>query len=154
MSTNPLIKLMRSLVGNEFLSFKGEEYEGIEDGSELKLGYSPMARPLNIKNYQESKLGDDQGIPSSSSTIIRSSSLNFIFITLHNMCYAWSIFFTFSFFVCWSYLCWILALRDTLRFFIWILLCFAYIFLSILSYCLFSSKLSLLAFILFRAASC
>ena len=30
---------------------------------------------------------------------------------------------------------------------------FAYIFLSILSYCLFASKLSLLAFILFRAAS-
>ena len=37
-----------------------------------------MAYPLNIKNYQESKLGDAQGTPSSSSTIIRSSSLNFV----------------------------------------------------------------------------
>ena len=43
--------------------------------------------------------------------------------------------------------------RDTLSFFVWILICFAYILLSILSYCLFASKLSLLAFILFRAAS-
>ena len=55
----------------------------IEDGSDLKLGYDPMAPPLNIKNYQESKLGDAQGIPSFSSTIIRSSSLNIVFITLH-----------------------------------------------------------------------
>ena len=80
-----------------------------------------------------------EGIPSSSSTIIRSSSLNYVFITLYIMCYAWSVFFALSFvlFVFWSYPCWILALfvweRDMLRFFIWILLCFAYILLSILS---------------------
>ena len=75
-----------------FLSSKGEEYEEIEDGSELKLGDAPMEPPINVKNYLESKLGDAQGIPSSSSSIIRSSSLNFVFITLHIMCYAWSVF--------------------------------------------------------------
>ena len=32
----------------------------IEDGSELNLGDAPMAPPLNIKNYQESKLRDAQ----------------------------------------------------------------------------------------------
>ena len=51
------------------------------------LGMPPWHPPLNIKNHQESKLGD-----ASSPTIIRSSSLNFVFITLHIMCYAWSIF--------------------------------------------------------------
>ena len=84
----------------EFLSSKVEEYEQIEDGSELKLGDSPMAPHLNIKNHQESKLGDAQGIPSSSSTIIWSSSLNFVFITLHIMCYAWSVFLLSFLFVC------------------------------------------------------
>ena len=59
-----------------------------------------MAPSLNIKNHQASKLGDAQGIPSSSSTIIRSSSLNFVFITLHIMCYAWSFFLLSVLFVC------------------------------------------------------
>ena len=71
-----------------------------------------------------------------------------------SLCFA----FIFVLFVFWSYSCWILALfvweRDTLHFFVWILICFAYIFLSILSYCLFASKLSLLVFILFRSGSC
>ena len=51
----------------------------IEDGSELKIGDSPMAYPLNVKNHQASKLGDAQGIPSSSSTTIRSSPLKLHF---------------------------------------------------------------------------
>ena len=46
-----------------------------------------------LKTDQSSKLGDAQGIPSSSSTIMRSSLLNEVFITLHIMCYDWSIFF-------------------------------------------------------------
>ena len=60
----------------EFLSSKGEDNEEIKDGSELKLGDASMELPLNIKNHQASKLGDAQGIPSSSSTIMRSCSLN------------------------------------------------------------------------------
>ena len=91
---------MRSFVWREFLSSKGEDNEEIKDGSELKLGDAPMASPLNFKNHQASKLGDAQGIPSSSSTIIRSSSLNFVFITLHIMCYAWSVFLLSVLFVC------------------------------------------------------
>ena len=63
------------------LSSKGEDNEEIEDGSDLNLG-------------------DAQGIHSSSSTIIRSSSLNFVFITLHIMCYAWSVFLLSILFVC------------------------------------------------------
>ena len=96
---------MRSFVWSEFLSSKWEEYEESEDGSELKLGDSPMAPPLNIKNHQASKLGDAQGIPSSSSTIIRSSSLNYIFITLHIMCYPWSVFLLSVLFVCLLVIC-------------------------------------------------
>ena len=72
----------------------------IEDGSKIKLGHAPMAPPPNIKNHQASKLGDAQGIPSSSSTIMRSSSLNYVFITLHIMCYAWSVFLLSVLFVC------------------------------------------------------
>ena len=106
----------------EFLSSKGEEYEEIEDESELKLGDGPMAPPLNIKNYQESKFGDAQGIPSSSSTIIRSSCLNFVFITLHIMCFAWSVFLLLVCLFAGHIFVWILALfvweRDTLRFFV------------------------------------
>ena len=81
------------------------------------------------------------------------------FLSLYILCaiLGASFYFQFCLFGCWSYPCWNLALfvweRDTLRFLIWILLYFDYILLSILSYCLFASKLSLLAFILFRAAS-
>ena len=73
--------------------------------SELKLGDAPMASPLNIKNHQVLKLGDAQGIPSSSSTIMRSSSLNYVFITLHIMCCAWSVFFLSVLFVCLMVIC-------------------------------------------------
>ena len=81
----------------EFLSSKGEDNEEIEDGSELKLGDAPMPPPLKIKNHQASKLGDAHGIPSSSSTIISSSSLNFIFyhFTYYVLCL--ERIFTFSF---------------------------------------------------------
>ena len=64
------------------------------------LGMPPIAPPLNIKNNPASKLGDAQGIPSSSSTIMRSSSLNYVFITLHIMCYVWSVFLLSVLFVC------------------------------------------------------
>ena len=84
---------------------KGEHNEEIEDGSELKLADAPMAPPLNIKNHQASKLGDAQGIPSSSSTITRSASLNYVFITLHIMCYAWSFFLLSVLFVCLLVIC-------------------------------------------------
>ena len=107
---------------SEFLSSKGKEYEEIEDVSELKLGDSPMAPPLKVKNHRESKLGDAQGIPSSSSTIIMSSLLNFVFITLHIMCYAWSIFLLSVCLFAGHIFDWILALfvweRDMLRFFV------------------------------------
>ena len=85
------------------------------------LGMPPW-HPLNIKNYQESKLGDAQGIPSSSSTIIRSPSLKFVFITLHIMCYAWSVFLFLLCLFAGHIFDWILALfvweRDTLHFFV------------------------------------
>ena len=79
---------------------KEEDNEEIEDGSKLKLGDAPMASPLNFKNHQVLKIGDAQGIPSSSSTIMRSSSLNQVFITLHITCYAWSVFLLLVLFVC------------------------------------------------------
>ena len=78
---------------------------------------------------------------------------------MHIMCYSWSVFlFKFVLF-CFPVITMLDHIilvweRDMLRFFIRILLCFTYILLSILSYCLFASKLSLLVFILFRAASC
>ena len=64
------------------------------------LGMPPWHPPLNINNHQASKLGDTQCIPSFSSTIMRSSSLNYVFITLHIMCYAWSVFLLSVLFVC------------------------------------------------------
>ena len=82
------------------LSSKGEDNEEIEDGSDLKLGDPPMEPLLNIKNHQASNLGDAQGIPSSSLTVVRLSSLNYVFITLHIKCYAWSIFLLSVLFVC------------------------------------------------------
>ena len=149
---------MRSFVWREFLSSKGEEYEEIEDGSELKLGDAPMAPP---SKYQEPSRVKAWGCPRHPLIFIDYHKV--VFFELHFYHFTYYVLclehlFTFSLFVCWSYLCLDIALfvweRDTLRFFVWILLCFAYILLSILSYYLFSSKLSLLAFILFRSASC
>ena len=67
---------MKSFVRREFLNSKGEDNEEIVDGSELNIGHAPMAPPMNINNHQALKFGDAQVIPSSSSTIMRSSSLN------------------------------------------------------------------------------
>ena len=91
----------------------------------LKMDQSSSmgASPLNIKNHQASKLGDAQDIPYSSLTIIRPSSLNYVFIT-YILCamLGASFYFQFCLLFCWSYACWILALfvweRDTPRFFI------------------------------------
>ena len=49
------------------------------DGQKHKLGDAPMASPWTFKKTQASKLGDAQGIPSSSSTTIRSSTLRLCF---------------------------------------------------------------------------
>ena len=129
-----------------------------------RLGMPPWHPPLNIKNHQASKLGE--GMPWESPPLHRLSWgrlrwTKFLSLYILYAMFRESFCFQFCLFVCWSYPCWILALfvweRDTLRFFIWILLCFTYILLSILSYCLFASKLSLLVFILFREigrASC
>ena len=84
-----------------------------------------------------------------------------MFLSLHILCAILGASFYFAFslfwFVFWSYTLldhsFLVWERDTLRFFIRILLCFAYILLSILSCCLFASKLSLLAFILLGATS-
>ena len=139
--------------------FKFQErvwWKKLKDGQNHNLGDSPMASHWTFKKTQASNLGDAQGIISSSSTTIKSSPLKLCFYH----CTYYVLFLEHEFvFVCLlvlnlldpTFLVWE---RDTLRFFLRILLCFAYILESILSWCLFASKLSLLAFILFRAASC
>ena len=80
---------------------------------------------------------------------------NYVFITLHVMCYSWSVS---VLFVCLlvlnlldpRYLVWE---RDTLRFFIRILVCFVYLLLSILNFC-FSYQLLCFPYIFLRAISC
>ena len=133
----------------------------MEDGQKRKLGDAPMVSPWTFKKTQASKLGDDQGIPSSSSTIIRSSPLKLCFyhftyyvlflerhVILLSVCFS-----LFAGLV----LCWILAIlcgRDTRSAFsIRILLRFAYILLGILCFC-FSYQLSCFAYIFLRVVSC
>ena len=59
----------------------------------------PMASPYTFKKTQPSKRGDAQGIPSSSSTIIRSSPLKLCYYHFtYYVCYSWSfILFCFQF---------------------------------------------------------
>src|SRR3954463_8778327 len=52
----------------------------------------PRDTPGNIQEVQASKLGDAQGIPSSSIKSTRSFSMRYIFIASCIMCYSWSIF--------------------------------------------------------------
>ena len=103
-------------------------------------------------------------MPKAFPTLHRQPSGRFIettFLSLYILCVVLgaSFYFSFSFvlFVCWSwtlldpfYLVW---KRDTLRFFIRILLCFAYILLSILSSC-FYYQLLCFAYIFLRAVRC
>jgi len=44
----------------------------MKDGQKLKLGDAPVVTPRNIQEVQASKLGDAQGIPSSSAKSTRS----------------------------------------------------------------------------------
>ena len=133
----------------------------MKDGQKAQDWGCPHVIPWTFKKTQASKLSDAQGIPSSSSTTIRSSSLKLSFyhftyyvLFLDLLCVFISVCFILfdghynvrSYHPC-------LGERQA-PIFITILLCFAYILQSILSCCLFASKLSLLAFILFRAAGC
>ena len=124
MSTNTLISLW------EVLKFRERGWwKKLKDGQKHKIGDSPMASPWIFKKTQASKLGDAQGIPSSSSTTIKSSPLKLCFYH-----FTWYVLFLERqfVFVCLlvrnmldhSYLVWE---RDTLHYFIRILLCFAYI---------------------------
>ena len=145
---------MRSFVWGEFLISKGEDNEEIKDGSELKLGVPPR-HPLWIsRTIKHLSLGMPKASPLvTNNHQVVSLKLRFYHFTYYVLCLEHLFAFSFVLFVCSSYACWIVALfvweRDTLHFFIWILLCFAYILLSILSYCLFASKLSLLSFIFY-----
>ena len=69
------------------------------------LGMHPWRPPLNIKNHQESKLGDAQGIP-----LIFIDYHKVVFVELRFYHFTYYVLcleriFTFSLFVCWSYLC-------------------------------------------------
>ena len=124
---------MRSFVWSEFLSSKGEEYEEIEDGSELKLGDAPW-HPLWISRTIKRQ---SLGMPKASPLLHRLSWGRLYwtkFLSLYILCamLGASFYFQFCLLFFWSYTCLILALfvwdRDTLRFFIWILPRFAYIY--------------------------
>ena len=106
----------------------------MKDGQKLKLGDAHIT-PIHIQEVKESKLGDAQGIPFFINKNIRSS-----FKTLYFYCFIWYVLFLerqlFLFSVCLIlFVCnksWLdsrilLWERDTLRFFIRILLCFTYI---------------------------
>ena len=54
-------------------------YKKMKNGQNNKLGDAPMESPWIFKKTQASKLGDAQGIPSSSSTTIRLSPLKLRF---------------------------------------------------------------------------
>ena len=147
---------MRSFMWSEFLSSKGEDNEEIKDGSELNLGDAyPLWISRTIKHQS-------LGMPKASPLLHRLSwgCLRWTkFLALYILCdmLGASFYFQFCLFVCLlvislldpSFIC--VGERYTPLF--RLLLCFAYILLSILSYCKFASKLLLLAFILFRAAS-
>ena len=150
MSTDPSNQFMRSFVWREFLSFEWHGDVRMEKSS--SLGILPWNPPGIFKKIQAYKLGDAQGI----STLHQQPSGRFVettFLSLYILCAILGASFYFAFSLVLFLLLFIFMLdhihliwdRDTLRFFVWILLYFAYILLSILSYCLFASKLSLLA---------
>jgi hypothetical protein len=64
----------------------------MNDGQKLKLGDAPVVTPRNIQEVQASKLGDAQGIPSSSTKAPGHFSMRYIFIASCIMCYSWSVF--------------------------------------------------------------
>ena len=68
-----LMRIVMSFVWRKFSSVGREEWcNKIKDGQELKLGDAPVVTPRNIQEVQASKLGDAQGIPSSSAKSTRS----------------------------------------------------------------------------------
>ena len=112
---------MKTFVQREFSRFHERGWwKKLKDGQKHKLGYAPMASPYTFKKTQASKLGDAQGTPSSSSTIIRSPPLKLCFhhftyyvLFLEHHVILLSIYF--SWFAC-NVLCWILAIlcgRET-----------------------------------------
>ena len=64
----------------------------MKDGQKLKLGDAPVVTPRNIQEVQASKLGDAQGIPTSSTKAPGHFSMRYIFIASCIMCYSWSVF--------------------------------------------------------------
>ena len=135
---------MRSFMWSEFLSFERHGDVRIEKVS--SLGMPPWNPPRIFKNIQASKLGDAQGIP----TLHQQSSGRFVETTFLSLCilcamlgasFLLSVLFVILLVICLLDPCFICVGERHAPLFIWILLCFAYILLSILSYCLFASKL-------------
>ena len=78
--TNPLISLWKVFVRREFLGSTREDDErNWRMDKSTSLGMPPWHPPWTFKNTQASKLGDSQGIPSSSSATIRLSPLKLCF---------------------------------------------------------------------------
>ena len=87
------MKIVRSFVWRKFSSVGREGwYEKMKDGQKLKLGDAPVVTPRNIQEVQASKLGDAQGIPTSSTKAPGHFSMRYIFIASCIMCYSWSVF--------------------------------------------------------------
>ena len=88
---------MRSFVWREFLSSKGEDNEEIEDGSELKLGDSPMASLWISRTFKRQNLG----MPKTSPLLHRLSwgRLRWTkFLSLYILCAMFGAYFYFQFF--------------------------------------------------------
>ena len=68
-----LMRIVMSFVWRKFSSVGREEWcNKMKNGQKLKLGDVPLDTPRNIQEVQASKLGDAQGIPSSSTKSTRS----------------------------------------------------------------------------------
>jgi hypothetical protein len=129
-----LMRIAWGFVWRKFSSVgKGEWWDEMKDGQKLKLRDAQVT-PRNIQEVQVSKLGDDQGIPFFINKNIRSS-----FKTLYFYCFIYYVLFLerqlFLFLVFFCIVCynkWLNPIilvweRDTLCFFMWILVFFIYI---------------------------
>ena len=121
-STNPSNQFMRSFVWREFLSsMREDDARRWRLEKSPSLGMPPWHPPRHSRRLKRLSLG----MPKASPLLHRQSSghlrWNYVFITLHIMCYSWSI--NLFLFVCWSVTCLILINyivweRDTLCFFV------------------------------------
>ena len=136
---------MRSFVQREFLGSTREDDErNWRIWTKAKAWGCPHGTPWIIKKTQASKLGDSQGIPSSSSTTIRFYHFTYYVLFLERHFILLSV--CFNLFAG-HVLFWILAIlcgRETRS---------AYILFSILSFC-FCYQLLSFAYIFLRAVSC